>query len=175
VPDRLIDLPAVRDPSPGLLHRLRAIDWRAEALYVGEGRWWVGRVKTDSARRPVGRRMVVAIQAGDGLPNEPGTPSDRWPELRQALLMAQGFGLVCDVTVQGEPDARLVGEFELAMYVERGGQFVSDEERAWESRHRDRIRENRIRDRELTKWLFSRHEYGRGNTWMSMHNERRFA
>lgn len=119
--------------------------------------------------------MVVAIQGGDGFPDEPGKPSDRWPELRQALLMSQGFGLVCDVTVYGEPDALLVQEFELAMYVERGGQFVSDEEREWESRRRDRIRENRIRDRDLTKWLYARSPHGRANPWVSMSNQRRFA
>src|SRR5574341_1372003 len=155
-PERLIDVPAVREPSAELLHRLRQIDSRAEVIYVGQGRWWVGRVKADSARRPVGQQMLAAIMAGDGFPDEPGTETDRWPELRQAMLMAQGFGLVCDVTVYGDPDARLVREFELAMYVERGGQFVSEEEREWQSRRRDRIRENRIRDRDLTKWLYKR-------------------
>lgn len=165
---RLIDVQAVREPSPELLHRLRQIDPRAEVVYVGQGRWWVGRVKTNSARIAVGRRMLVAIRGGDDLPDEPGTPGDRWPELRQALLMSQGFGLVCDVTVYGEPDALLVREFELAMYVEGGGQFVSDEEREWESRRRDRIRENRIRDRELTRWLYKRSPHGRGNPWVSM-------
>ncbi len=173
--DRLIDVPAVRDPSPGLLHRLRQMDARAEVLYVGAGRWWVGRVKRDSARRPVGRQMVVAIQAGDGFPDEPGKPSDRWPEFRQALLMSQGFGLVCDVTVYGEPDALLVREFMIAMYVERGGQFVSEDEREWESRRRDRIRENRIRDRELTRWLFKRSPNGRGNPWVSMSHRQEVA
>lgn len=173
--DRLIDVSAVREPSPELLHRLRQIDPRAEVVYVGQGRWWVGRVKPDSARVPTGRRMLAAIRAGDGFPDDPGTPSDRWPELRQALLMAQGFGLVCDVTVYGEPDALLVREFELAMYVERGGEFVSDEEREWERRRRDRIRENRIRDRELTKWLYKRSPNGRGNPWVSMSTDRRFA
>jgi hypothetical protein len=116
--------------------------------------------------------MVVAILEGDGFPDEPGEPSDRWPERRQALLMCQGFGLVCDVTVYGEPDALLIREFELAMYVERGGQFVSDEEREWESRRRDRILENRVRDRDLTKWLFKRHPYGRGNPWVSLTGRR---
>lgn len=157
-PERLIDMPTVRDPSPELLRRLRALDARAEVVYVGEGRWWVGRVKPDSARRATGRRMALAIRKGDGLYG----PS-QWPQLRQALLMAQGFGLVVDKTIQGEPDAILVREFRLAMYVERGGTYLSDEERQQESTRRDRIRENRVRERDLAKWLYARSPYGRGN------------
>lgn len=157
-PDRLIDLPAFRDPSPELLRRLRALDARAEVVYVGEGRWWVGRVKTNSARRATGRRMAAAIQAGDGLYGP-----TRWPELRQALLMAQGFGLVVDKTIRGEPDAILVREFAIALYVERGGTYLSEEDRQQESARRDRIRENRVRERDLAKWLYARSPHGRGN------------
>lgn len=163
-PERLIDLPVLREPTPHLLRRLRALDHRAEVVYAGDGRWWVGRVKTDSARRATGRRMALAIQQGDGLYGP-----TRWPELRQALLMAQGFGLVVDVRVQGEPDAILEKEFALALYVERGGAFLSDEERAREAARRDRIRENRIRDRELTRWLFARSPLGRANPWVSQY------
>lgn len=170
LPERLIDVPAFRDPSPELLRRLRALDARAEVVYVGEGRWWVGRVKTDSARRATGRRMALAIQKGDALYG----PS-RWPELRQALLMAQGFGLVVDVTVQGEPDAILVREFGLAMYVEQGGTYLSDEERAIESHRRDLIRENRVRERDLAKWLYGRSPHGRGNPAPVAFSKRRSA
>jgi hypothetical protein len=112
--------------------------------------------------------MALAIKEGDGF------AGDRWPELRQALLMAQGFGLVVDVTVQGEPDAVLVREFALAMYVERGGTYLSDEEQQQESRRRDRIREHRVRERDLSRWLYSRSPYGRGNPWVSM-SPRRLA
>jgi hypothetical protein len=145
------------------------MDDRAEVVYVGQGRWWVGRVKPNSPRRATGRQLALAIREGDGF------GGDQWPELRQALLMAQGFGLVVDVTVQGEPDAVLVREFALAMYVERGGTYLSDEEQQHQRRRRDRISEHLIRERDLSKWLYSRSPYGRGNPWVSMSTARRSA
>lgn len=161
LPERLIDIPTFRDPSPELLRRLRVYDPRAEVVYAGQGRWLVGRVKTNSPRRATGRRMALAIKAGDGF------PSDRWPELRQALLMAQGFGVVVDVTMQGEPDGRLVNEFALAMHVEQGGRYLSPDEQQRASNSRDHVREQQTRERDLGRWLYSRSPHGRGNAWVS--------
>jgi len=164
-PERLIDVPALRDPSPDLLRRLREIDPRAEVIYVGNGRWWVGRVKANSPRRAIGRRMALAIRNGDGHPWRIGD-RDRWPELRQALLMAQGFGLVVDVTVQGEPDARLVREFAIAMHVEQGGSYRSPEAIREEEAKRKQERDRRDRERELLHWIYDRSPAGRGNPWV---------
>lgn len=164
--ERLIDIPGqVREPSPDLLRRLREIEPRAEVLYVGAGRWWLGRVKTESARCHAGRQMAARIREGDGHPlKEDWSPvGGRWAALRQALLMSQGFGLVSEVQVDGEPDARIVEELRRAKFVEQGGVLESEEAAAEESVRRDRIRENKVRERELAKWLWSRSKYGRGN------------
>jgi hypothetical protein len=87
---------------------------------------------------------------------------DWWPAYRQALLMAQGFGLVVDETIQGEPDGILVREFEKALYVERGGQLETDATRAEQARQ-DRLKANQDRERQLYRWLHARSPHGRGN------------
>lgn len=157
-PERFIDIPVTRDTPPELLVRLRAIDDRAECLYVGDGRWWVGRVKTDVPRRAAGRRMALRVQAGDGF-----RAGDRWPELRQALLMAQGFGLAFEMVIQGEPNGQLVQEFARWLCGER----QREARRRQESAARDRTREQATRERDLTKWLYSRSPHGRGNPWVA--------
>lgn len=135
------------------------MDERAEVVYVGQGRWWVGRVKPASPRRVAGRRLALRVREGDGFSwSEEGYGSgDRWPDLRQGLLMAQGFGLVVDQRIQGEPDARLVYEFERAMHFERTGYMEeTEEERVFREVKADKEREDRNMERELGKWAFRR-------------------
>jgi hypothetical protein len=160
-PERLIDVPASRDPSPDVLRRLRGIDPQAEVIYIGGGRWWLGRVKPNSPRRAVGRRMALAIREGDGFPWE-SQGASRWPELRQALLMAQGFGLLAEVSVQGEPDGALVAALERAVS-ERRQPVEPDPE---ELERQAAAAERRTRERELLSWLYRRSPYGRANPWI---------
>lgn len=157
-PERLIDLPGqLREPSADLLRRLRELDPRAEVVYVGEGRWWVGRVKQNVPRIQRGRAMAVRILDGDGLYDEFGQPVSQWPELRQALLMAQGFGLADEVRVQGEPDDKIVAVFREFTAGERGHRIDPVVRKA---------RNRRISDieRELYTWLFKRSPKGRGDS-----------
>jgi hypothetical protein len=86
-----------------------------------------------------------------------------YADWRQAQLMAQGFGLVVDVTVQGEPDALLEAEFRMALYVERGGILETDRAREEQAAKESRRKQVQDRERELARWLFSRSENGRGN------------
>lgn len=163
-PLRLIDLPGqFREPSLELLRRLRAVDSQAEVVYVGAGRWWVGRVKEAPHRRARGRRMVERLQESDGFPWAPG---EYWPQLRQGLLMAQGFGLVVDELIQGEPDAKLVHEFTVAMWVERGGVLKTDATRVAQALRRDRLKAQADQERQIYRWLHSRSANGRGNPWI---------
>ncbi len=130
-PERLISIPEFREPSADLLRRLRALDARAEVVYIGNGVWLVGRVKPESRRRIDARREILSLRVEDGFPD-----IGRLPELRQAILKEQGFGQVVRTDgkngnprpIYGEPDGILCREFELAMFVERGGviQTVED-------------------------------------------------
>lgn len=163
---RFIDIPGqLREPGPDLLRRLREHEPRAEALYVGAGRWWLGRVKTDSARRQPGREMAALARAGDGyaLADDWEPTGDRWHALRQGLLMSQGFGFLSEVVVRGEPDARLVEELRRLMYAERGGVIENEAAKAEEDARRRRVNENRVRERDTLKWLWARHPGARGN------------
>lgn len=161
-PERLIDIPEFREPSPDLLRRLRALDPRAEVLYAGKGVWYVGRVKTDSRRRIDARREILSLRVEDGFPDV-----GRLPELRQAILKEQGFGLVVwtdgkegrPKPIYGEPDAILVREFEMAMFVERGGVIETIEDKLAKA-VRSAQHEQTYWDRDQTKKAYFR---GRGN------------
>ena len=153
-PKRLIDISVEREPSADLLWRLRELDPRAEVVYMGNGMWYVGRVKSDVPRRITARREILSIKESDGFPDE-----ERWPKLRQALLKEQGFGVVVRETIQGEPDDILVAEFSKAMFVERGGVIDTAEKRAKRKR-RDRARTNRQWEADKVKEAYFR---GRGN------------
>jgi hypothetical protein len=143
-----------------LLERLRALDARAEVLYVGGGRWWVGRVKPAPERRARGRRIVLRAMEDDWYGVD---PADYWATYRQGLLMAQGFGLVVDLTIQGEPDARLVREFAIAMWVERGGILRDTDDVLAEAARQARLKAEMEADRERYRWLYRRSAKGRGN------------
>ena len=153
-PERLIDIPETREPSLDLLRRLRELDSRAEVVYVGNGMWYVGRVKPDAPRRIIARREILNIKESDGFPDE-----ERWLKLRQALLKEQGFGVVVMETIRGEPDDILVAEFTKAMFVERGGEVDNKEKREKRARRsRQRARAQWEKDK-VKQAYFS----GRGN------------
>lgn len=162
-PVRLIAIPEQeRTPSSELLRRLRALDDRAEVLYIGHGHWLLGHVDEfvgRGARINMGKRMALRIKAGDGFPFDEG----RWAALRQAQMYLQGFNVLSDLEIQGEPDAQLLEELRRCLYVEQGGQLETPRALAEESARRDRQRERQVREREMVHWLWGRSPHGRGN------------
>jgi hypothetical protein len=161
-PRRLIDIPGQeREPSRELLGRLRALESRADVLYIGHAHWLLGYVhRLDrGARCSMGRRMALRIQAGDGYAFDQG----RWEAKRQALMYAQGFHVIADLEIQGEPDAQLVEELRRCLFVERGGILETPRAIAEESARRDRERERKVREREMVHWLWGRSRFGRSN------------
>lgn len=159
-PARFVDVPVLRETPPDLLRRLRELDARAECVYLGTGRWWVGRVKPNSPRRADGRQLALRVMEGDGF------GGNRMAERRQGLLMAQGFGLCVDVTVFGIPDGRLVRGFERFLAAERGHEVVDERQALYDKVMRDMEGEIKNRDRELTKWLWKRGGRERTNAWV---------
>ncbi|MDZ7418782.1 MAG: hypothetical protein ONB52_21875 [candidate division KSB1 bacterium] len=157
---RLIDLPEpLWRPSEELLKRLRSIDPLVEVVYVGQGRYWLGRVKSDSARRLTGVRMLTRLNDGDGL-------EVTWPELRQAILMSQGFGLLAEVTCQGQPDALLERELRRLTYRSASDDQNRDPD---EEARRARVQEIRQYERDLARWLFRRGSvYGRQDKFVTV-------
>lgn len=153
-PGRLINIPEEREPSPDLLRRLREFDPRAEVFYAGHGVWYVGRVKPNSPRRINARSEILSLRKDDGFPDE-----DRMPEMRQAILKEQGFGVVVREVIRGEPDDILVGEFAKAMFVERGGEIDTEEKKEKRAR-RSRQRSMAQRDVDTTREEYFR---ARGN------------
>jgi hypothetical protein len=103
----------------------------------------------------------------------------RQRSLVQARLMSQGFSLVSEVVADAADD-RLVEELRRMKYVEQHSKpsdfatpetaralwarlGLNPEAVAEEEARRDRIRENKVRERDLAKWLWSRSEHGRAN------------
>jgi hypothetical protein len=162
-PARLIDIPGQeRQPSAELLHRLRALDTRAEVLYTGHGHWLLGHVNEGmdrGARVRMGQRMALRVRAGDGY----AFTEDRWAALRQGLMYAQGFHVISDLEIQGEPDGQLVEELRRCLFVENGGVLETPRALAEQAALRDRQRERQVRERDMVHWLWGRSVYGRGN------------
>ncbi|MDH3291574.1 MAG: hypothetical protein OEO20_11235 [Gemmatimonadota bacterium] len=79
---RLTDVYRFRDAPPEVVARFRTIDPRAELVYVGRGKWWVGLVYADIPLIHQGRRELIAIKASGGA---------TWPAIRLSSLKAQGF------------------------------------------------------------------------------------
>jgi len=89
---RLIDFPEEPEVAPDwVFERLREIDSRAEILCVAPGIWWAGIVDPISERVEAGHHMLVTYGKLGWEKNEP----HRWPKIRNAILMTQGFGVVC--------------------------------------------------------------------------------
>lgn len=167
-PERLIDLPSFRDPSDDLIRRLREMDSRAEVFYVGDGVWWLGRVKADAPRRAEGRAWALRLRQGDGF------ASDQWLELKQALLMSQGFAVLRRwgrVRIQGEPDLVLVEQMRRFLYEERVRPIYDPVGEDAEAKVKESLkREREARDRELYSWLRARR---RGNVLVGAVNNAR--
>jgi len=173
--DRFIDIPGqLREPSAELLQRLRAIDPYADVVYVGGGHWLLGRVHpVDYSRSSVcrmGRRWVAHIREGDGffaaseIEDLDADRLARFRALQHALLRAQGFEILKDVVVHGQPDAVLEYELRRIRYLEQHHlEELTPEEQQAESDRRSQRNDRRLYERELASRIFHRSPYGRGN------------
>lgn len=79
---RLTDVPTSLEAPPEVVRGFREIDPRAELIYIGKGKWWLGLVNTDIPLVHAGREEMVQIQAEGGAP---------WASHRLAWLKMAGF------------------------------------------------------------------------------------
>lgn len=79
---RLVDVSTSYVAPDQVVRELRAIDERAELLYVQRGKWWLGLVKENIPLIQMGRDELVRIKDEGGA---------MWPTIRLAQLRSQGF------------------------------------------------------------------------------------
>lgn len=79
--------PTEREVPQDILRCLRDVSPRAELVYMGNGRWWLGEVREGVARIESGRRSLARLRAIGG-------PLPSW---RRARLMAEGFGMLASI------------------------------------------------------------------------------
>lgn len=101
-------MPQAREAPPDVRRRLRELDATAEVIYLGRGRWMVGKVRPNEHVRARAVRML------DEFHNNVSTGkrlSERGKEkVRFALLALQGFRPVAEYTMP-EPDGSVVQDF----------------------------------------------------------------
>lgn len=92
-PTNHIDFPSPtgRQPDPGLLRGLRAIDPTLDCHYVGDGRWIVGAVRPNEPRR----------QAAMSLLSRPETHGDP-QKATHAMLVIRGFSPIQSYEFTGQ-------------------------------------------------------------------------
>lgn len=92
--------------APGhLLRALRVIDPTAEFVYMGEGRWLLGRLASTAAIRVAGQRLVESCKRA--VEGRKPTPLDARRYLF-AQLRLNGFQPTSEYVFQGEPDSSVV-------------------------------------------------------------------
>jgi hypothetical protein len=102
----------VREPPPELLRDLREIDPTVDLHYFGSGKWVLGAVRPNAARRQIAGKMLMQRRR-HGFRN---LARRLIPELG-----VQGFGYIGEWVIQGEPDGRIVNEFrQVNYYTNRG-------------------------------------------------------
>jgi len=109
--ERLVEWPAIFDPPPELLRRLRAIRPNAELIYIGDGRWWLGEVRWNSEKA---RRAGIMIKTWWQNRKDEGVTVLTDPHhiafLRDAQLLYQGFAYIREYF--GDPDGRIVNDYQ---------------------------------------------------------------
>lgn len=125
---RLIDYPEEYAVAPeDVFERIREIDPNAEIIGMSDGVWWLGVVKPLAARVEAGRR---ALKTYEKLGFEKSDPV-RWPVIRNALLMVQGFGLIGKYRFSmGADFGAMIEEFRYADYMDRKYENGTPEVRA---------------------------------------------
>lgn len=103
-----------RTAPTALLNQLREIEPTAELVYVGEGKWWLGKVQQSPEIRKVGWNIVRAV-------NQQTAGQQATPEACQAHLVGRlrqaGFQFTGEY--EGEPDGRIVQDLIVADYLWR--------------------------------------------------------
>lgn len=108
-----MDVPVSRETPPDVLRGLRDVHPQAELVYAGQGRWLAGIVKPDSARR---RNAIRLLQMQR---DRHVFVESNHDQLLMGWLMLQGFGLVADYHIQGEPTGAIVEDFRRRDWVYR--------------------------------------------------------
>lgn len=104
--------PLGREAPPAILARLREVCPTTHLVYVGDGRWWLGRVwPSDDPRHAAKRREGVAM-LDNMLALDPlrvgGASGRNRTRVLNALLRLHGFEWEREFTLRGEPDGALV-------------------------------------------------------------------
>lgn len=106
--EALVSIPTTREVPAEIRRGLRALDPTAEVVYLGWGRWVVGRVRpTDDSLR-IAQRMLATYWM---LPAAARGTKRSVQRYRFALACQQGFRPVAQYVLR-EPDDRLVREFQ---------------------------------------------------------------
>jgi hypothetical protein len=116
---RLVTFSSDRDPGV-VLDRLRELDPATELVYFGNGRWVLGRVVPNSNRI----RRGLAILRTEAMAAHPSLDG-----LRIGELTRQGFGVIAEYQIQGEPDSRIVEDFRIRDWL-----FRTDPEGTFQAR-----------------------------------------
>lgn len=112
---RLEQVVGVERTAPtALRHRLKQIEPEAEVVYVGNGKWWLGRMDPHADLAKAGQqKMRVANQATA----HRQVTDDTAMLYRVGRLQQEGFRMMAEY--EGEPDGRLVKDLEVADYLWR--------------------------------------------------------
>lgn len=108
----LVDLPQSRTAPDDLRRRLRELDRTAELLYLGFGRWSVGRVRPTDESVRIAQRMLRTYW---GMKDSARATRRGVQRYRFAEACRQGFRPVAEYTMR-EPDDRIVKDFQASQY-----------------------------------------------------------
>lgn len=98
-------------PPDWLLIELRKLDQTAELVGLGDGRWWLGRVRPNRIRQKKAQ-VILALQESQTIRRETWIKHE---------LARQGFGFIQEFT--GEPNSRIILAFDYALEAERRDLF----------------------------------------------------
>lgn len=113
MPRWLVDVPQVREAPSHIRRGLRDLDATAELLYMGDGRWMVGRVRPNVHTHRIATTMLDTftrnLSQGQQL-----SPRGK-AKARFALLALQGFRPVAEYRMN-QPDWRIVEDFRVSQW-----------------------------------------------------------
>lgn len=158
-----IHYPSERTCPPALLAELRRVEPTAELLYVGEGRWVLGTVRPywPNIQKAIGTLLkmerenaskLVAIAVDAEVNSDPARRREaaRKSARNAAWLrvIIQGFRPIADYTITGEPDSRILLDFQRRDYLFRVQPDANDADNEAEALgdHAHARRVNALRD-----------------------------
>lgn len=108
----LVELPQARTAPEDIRRRLRELDPTAEIVYLGFGRWSIGRVRPTNESVRIATRMIRTYWSMKDAARASRRGVQRY---RFAEACRQGFRPVAEYTMR-EPDDRIVKEFQASQY-----------------------------------------------------------